>query len=162
MFKILYEIHKVLTFVFTGRLIKFGNFTCLPKNHAEELIQKSYLWNSYSSSVIRAIGNRTFIPSIRGYRYVLPSKMKLSSLVFHSLTIISVFRDKVIIRSIIFMSIYLFFVFVFNINFFYPLLFLLLFDLIILKISMRTNMEEFEKSLENIGSIDILEGFNSR
>ena len=37
-FKILYEIHKVLTLIFTGKLIKFGNFTCLPKNHVEQLI----------------------------------------------------------------------------------------------------------------------------
>ncbi len=162
LFTALYEAHKILTLIFTGKLIKFGNFTCLPKDHVRKLIQKPYLWNSYSSAIVRIIEDRTYIPSKRGLRYVLPSKMNFIALILHSLNIISVFRDKVIIRSIIFMSIYLFFVFVFNINFFYPLLFLLLFDLIILKISMRTNMEEFEKSLENIGSIDILEGFNSR
>ena len=32
-FKFLYEVHKILTFIFTGKLIKFGNFTCLPKIH---------------------------------------------------------------------------------------------------------------------------------
>ena len=30
-FKICYELHKLLTFTFTGKSIKFGNFTCLPK-----------------------------------------------------------------------------------------------------------------------------------
>ena len=35
-FKILYEIHKLITLVFTGKLIKFGNFSCLPKEHAKQ------------------------------------------------------------------------------------------------------------------------------
>ena len=39
-FRILYEIHKILTLVFTGKLIKFGNFSCLTKEHVEKLISK--------------------------------------------------------------------------------------------------------------------------
>ena len=101
-FRVLYEIHKLLTLIFAGKLIKFGNFSCLPKDHVKQLIQKPYLWNSYSSSVVRTIDDRTFIPSIRGLRYVLPSQMNFTALVFHSLAIISVFRNVVIIRSIAF------------------------------------------------------------
>ena len=163
-FKFLYEIHKILTLIFTGKLIKFGNFTSLPKQHAEQLIQKPYLWNSYSSSVVKTISQRTSIPSIRGTRYVLPSKMNLYSLIFHSLTIISVFRNEVIARSFIFLLFYLFLTFFFNINilFPYPIIFLFLFVLIILKISLRSNQKELDNSLENIGSIDILDSSNSR
>ena len=83
-FKTLYEVHKVLTLIFTGKLIKFGNFTCLPKSHVDQLIQKPYLWNSYSSSIVRANNERTFIPSTRGLRYVLPSKMNFFALFFTS------------------------------------------------------------------------------
>ena len=162
-FKILYEVHKLLTLVFTGKLIKFGNFTCLPKDHVKQLIQKPYLWNSYSSSVVRTINDRTFIPSKRGLRYVLPSKMNFTGLVFHSLAIISVFRNTVIIRSIAFLLVYLFLISNnFSILTIIPILFLILFVLIILKISKRTNMEGLNKSLENIGSIDVLGNSNSR
>ena len=162
-FKILYEVHKLLTLVFTGKLIKFGNFTCLPKDHVKQLIQKPYLWNSYSSSVVRTINDRTFVPSKRGLRYVLPSKMNFTGLVFHSLAIISVFRNTVIIRSIAFLVIYLFLISNnFSILTLIPILFLILFVLIILKISKRTNMEGLNKSLENIGSIDVLGNSNSR
>ena len=162
-FKILYEVHKLLTLVFTGKLIKFGNFTCLPKDHVKQLIQKPYLWNSYSSSVVRTINDRTFIPSKRGLRYVLPSKINFTGLVFHSLAIISVFRNTVIIRSIAFLVIYLFLISNnFSILTLVPILFLILFVLIILKISKRTNMEGLNKSLENIGSIDVLGNSNSR
>ena len=162
-FKILYEVHKLLTLIFTGKLIKFGNFSCLPKNHAEQLIQKPYLWNSYSSSVVKAIKDRTFIPSIRGLRYVLPSKMNFTALIFHSLAIISVFRSLVIMRSIIFFLVYLFLIYK-NISILtiFPIFCLIAFVFIILKISMRANMYEFNKSLENIGSIDILDDSNSR
>ena len=162
-FKILYEVHKLLTLIFTGKLIKFGNFSCLPKNHAEQLIQKPYLWNSYSSSVVKAIKDRTFIPSIRGLRYVLPSKMNFTALIFHSLAIISVFRSLVIMRSIIFFLVYLFLIYK-NISILtiFPIFCLIAFVFIILKISMRANMYEFNKSLENIGSVDILDGSNSR
>ena len=162
-FKILYEVHKLLTLVFTGKLIKFGNFTCLPKDHVKQLIQKPYLWNSYSSSIVRTINDRTFIPSKRGLRYVLPSKMNFTGLVFHSLAIISVFRNTVIIRSVTFLLVYLFLISNnFSILTLIPILFLILFVLIILKISKRTNMEGLNKSLENIGSIDVLGDSNSR
>ena len=162
-FKILYEVHKLLTLIFTGKLIKFGNFSCLPRIHVEQLIEKPSLWNSYSSSVVKIINDRTFIPSIRGSRYVLPSKMNFSALIFHSLSIISVFRNLVVIRSIILFLFYLFFIYS-NISILTlaPTFCLLVFVIIILRISKRANMEEFNQSLENIGSIDILDSSNSR
>ena len=162
-FKTLYEIHKVLTFVFTGKSVKFGNFTCLPKKHVLQLIEKPYLWNTYSSSVLRTINDRLSISSTRAKRYVLPSKMNFFGLFYHSLTIISVFRKEFIIRSILFSIVYLFFIFN-NISILtvFPLFCLLVFVLAVLKISMRANMKEFNQSLENIGSIDILDSSNSR
>jgi len=162
-FKILYEVHKLLTLIFTGKLIKFGNFSSLPRIHVEQLIQKSYLWNSYSSSVVKTIYDRTFIPSLRGLRYALPSKMNFIALIFHSLAIISVFRNLVIIRSTIIFLIYSFLIYK-NISILtiLPVFFLLAFVFIILKISKRANMKEFDQSLENIGTIDVLDNSNSR
>ena len=160
-FKVLYEFHKLLTLIFTGKLIKFGNFSCLPKAHVEELIRRPYLWNSYSSSVVKTINDRTFIPSKRGVRYVLPSKMNFSALIFHSLAIISVFKNVVIIRSIAYLLIYLFLIFD-NISILslFPVLLLLVFVFSILKISMRADMEAFNRSLDNISSIDVLRSSN--
>ncbi len=162
-FVVLYELHKILTLIFTGKLIKFGNFSCLTKDHVLLLLKKAYLWNSYSSSVVRTINDRTSIPSIRGVRYVGPSKMNFFGLVFHSLAIISVFRKTVIIRSILFFLIYIFFIYSnISINNMIPVFLLLAFVSYILKISMRSNMKELSKSLENIGSIDVLDSSNNR
>ncbi len=162
-FRLLYELHKLLTLIFTGKLIKFGNFSCLPKDHVKQLILNPYLWNSYSASVVRLINDRVSISSIRGVRYVLPSKMNLVALVFHSFSIISVFRKLVIMRSIAFALVYFFLIFN-NISTLtlVPILFLIMFVFTILKISMRSNMEEFDKSLDNIGSIDVLPSSNNR
>ena len=162
-FRFLYEVHKILTLIFTGKFIKFGNFSCIPKNHVEKLIQKPYLWNSYSSSVVRAISERTSISSIRGSRYVQPSKMNFAALLFHSLTIISVFRNTVIIRSTVYFIFYFFFIFN-NISALtlIPVVFLLLFLLIILNISRRSILHELRKSLDNIDSIDTLGSSNTR
>ena len=162
-FKFLYEVHKLLTLVFTGKLIKFGNFSSLPKIHVEQLIQKSYLWNSYSSSIVKTINDRTFIPSIRGLRYVLPSKMNFAALIFHSLAIISVFRNVVIIRSVIFFLLYSLLIYNnISVSTMLPVFCLLVFVFIVLKISKRANIEEFNQSLENIGSIDVLDSSNNR
>jgi len=161
-FRFLYEVHKLITFVFAGKLIKFGSFSCLPRSDVNKLIQSPYLWNSYSSSVVKTIKERTSIQSIRGLRYVQPSKMNFFSLIFHSLSIISVFRNQVVIRSTICFLFYFFLIFN-NISMFslIPILFLLLFVLTILKISMRANMKELDNSLDNIASVDILGNSNS-
>ena len=89
--------------------------------------------------------------------------MNFTALVFHSLTIISVFRNAVIIRSVIFLFIYLFLIFNnFSIITLLPIFFLILFVFYILKISMRSNMKEFDKCLDNIDNIDILNNPNRR
>ena len=162
-FRFLYEVHKLLTLIFAGKLIKFGNFTCLPRKHIEQLVQKPFLWNTYSSSIIVAIKDRIPISSIRGVRYVLPSKMNFITLVFHSLSIISVFRNTVILRSVMFSLIYIFLILnkisLFNLI---PIFFLLSFVFTILKISTRSNIQGLNNSLDNIDSIDTLGSSNSR
>ena len=40
LFQICYKIHKVITLAFTGKSIKFGNFTCLPKPTVEKMVNE--------------------------------------------------------------------------------------------------------------------------
>jgi len=67
-FKLLYECHKILTYVFTGKLIKFGNYSCLPKEDAARLVKEACIWSSFSGSVTKIISDRVSVPSIRGKR----------------------------------------------------------------------------------------------
>ena len=162
-FKLLYECHKILTFVFTGKLIKFGNYSCLPKEDVARLVKESCIWSSFSGSVTKIISDRVSIPSIRGQRYFGPSKMSLINLLIHSFSIIAVFKGSVMIRSILFLIFYLFLVYSnLSIVTLFPVLAVLIFLFLVLKISSRENIEELNCSLENIGSIDVLGDSNSR
>ena len=162
-FKLLYECHKILTYIFTGKLIKFGNYSCLPREHVSRLVKEACIWSSFSGSVTKIISDRVSIPSIRGKRYFGPSQMNLFNLLIHSFSIIAVFRGTVIYRSILFLFFYLFFVFN-NISFItlFPALIIFVFLLLILKVSYRENLNELNKSLDNIKNFDVLSSLNSR
>jgi len=154
-FKICYQIHKLITYTFTGKSIKFGNFTCLPKGTIEKMINEKATWNSFSGSLTKIENDLLSIPSIRGPRYFGPSKMSFYNLIKHSLSIISVFRKTFLIRSALFIILYILFI-KSNASVItaIPLVFLLVAVYSISNLALRENMDEFEKSLENINNID--------
>ncbi len=156
-FRMLYECHKILTLVFTGKFIKFGNYSCLPKEAAAKLAKEPCIWSSFSGSLMRIISDRESVPSIRGKRYYGPSQMNLFKLLIHSFSIISVFKKSVINRSILFLFFYLFLIFGnFSIITLFPALVVLIFLFFILKVSSRENIKELNDSLNNIDNIEVL------
>ena len=98
-FQLLYQLHKLITFIFTGKNINFGNYSILTRNDVEKLHSKASLWSSFSGSVKKNIKFLNEINSIRGLRYFGPSKMSLFKLIIHSLSIIAVFKYQVFLRS---------------------------------------------------------------
>ena len=156
-FKFCYFFHKLITLVFTGYSIKFGNFTCLTKSTIEKLINEKATWNSFSGALTKVEKNKISIPSIRGERYFGPSKMSFSNLLKHSLSIISVFRKTVLIRSALFI---IFYVYLIKSNasiiMLTPFILLLIMIYSISSLAMRENMEEYKNSLKNIINIENL------
>ena len=154
-FKLSYFFHKLITLVFTGKSIKFGNFTFLPKKTIEKLLNDKAIWSSFSGALVKVEKNFASIPSVRGKRYFGPSKMNFLNLVKHSLSIIAVFKTSVIIRSIAFYAIYLILISN-NISFVtcIPLVLIIIFGISIVKISNRENLDDFKNSLSNIKSIE--------
>ena len=157
LFKFLYECHKMITFAFTGRLIKFGNYSCLPRDAVSVLLKDASFWSSYSGSVTKNIKDRDHVLSIRGKRFVGPSQMNFIKLLVHSIAIMAVFKNSTIIRSALFLFFYLFFVF-YNLSFItlFPVFAVALFQILIFKISSRESMEGLNDSLKSVGSIDVL------
>ena len=156
-FKLCYKFHKIITYVFTGQSIKFGNYTCLHRSTVEKMINEKATWSSFSGSLSKLEKNRSTIPSIRGERYFGPSKMSFYNLIKHSLSIIAVFKINVIIRSILFYLIYLFLI---SENITYitsiPLILVVIFVISVLGISKRENLDQLNNSLLNISNIDNL------
>jgi hypothetical protein len=154
-FKFCYLVHKYLTFIFTGQSIKFGNYTCLPKFAVNMMAQQASTWSSFSGSLAKTIKNRTSVSSIRGERYFGPSKMSFISLLKHSLSIMAVFKTTLLIRSIIFLIIYLFLVTgKISVITLIPVIAVIIMMFLVITLSKRENKSEFDKSLENINSID--------
>ena len=156
-FKFCYLTHKYLTFIFAGQSIKFGNFVCLPKSAVNIMVADSATWSSFSGSLSKTIKDRRSIPSIRGTRYFDPSKMNFINLLKHSLSIIAVFKITVLIRSIIFLAVYLFLVLQ-NISVvtLIPAVLVIFMIFSVFILSRRENIIELNNSLENINNIENL------
>jgi hypothetical protein len=154
-FKICYQLHKLLTLGFTGHSIKFGNFTCLSKSTIKKILNEKATWNSFSGSLKKVEKDFLSIPSIRGTRYFGPSKMSFFNLLKHSLSIISVFRKTVLIRSALFIVFYILLMqsnasIITSV----PLVLLLIMIYSISSLALRENMDEFDKCLLNINDIE--------
>ncbi len=151
LFRICYQIHKLITLTFTGKSIKYGNFTCLPKTTVEKMVNEKATWNSFSGSLKKTEKDLFSIPSIRGTRYHGPSQMNFSSLLKHSLSIISVFKWSVLVRSALFIVVYILLI-KSNASVItaIPLLLLLVMIYLISNLALRENMQEFNNSLKNI------------
>ena len=156
-FKFCYLAHKNLTFTFTGKSIKYGNYTSLPKFAVKSMINDPAIWSSFSGSLAKVIKNKdlTSISSIRGKRYFGPSKMSFVNLLKHSLSIIAVFKTTLLIRSILFLIAYLFLMIgKISIITLIPVVGVIIMMLSVIILSKRENMTEFNNSLDNIDSID--------
>ena len=156
-FKFCYFVHKIITSTFTGQSIKYGNYTCLPKLTVEKMINEKATWSSFSGSLAKVAKDRATIPSERGTRYFGPSKMSFKNLLIHSLSIIGVFKINVLIRSILFLLVYLFLIQQ-NITIVMLVPIILVFILIasVFVISKRESQEQLNNSLSNISNIDNL------
>ena len=154
-FKFCYLTHKIITLAFTSQYIKFGNFTCLSKSTVEKMLKEKATWNSFSGSLKKIEKNLLSTPSIRGVRYFGSSKMSFFNLLKHSLSIISVFRKTVLIRSALFIVLYILLI-KSNASIItsLPLVLLLVMIYSISNLALRENLNELSKSLDNIHNID--------
>ena len=154
-FKICYQLHKFLTLAFTGKSIKFGNFTCLSKITVKKMLDEKATWNSFSGSLKKVEKDLVSIPSVRGKRYHGPSQMSFFNLLKHSLSIISVFRKTVLIRSALFIIFYILLIKSYaSVITSIPLFILLIMIYSISSLALRENIKEFSNALTNIHDID--------
>ena len=150
-FSILYNLHKLITLVFTGRNMNFGHYSCLTKKDVDVISSKESLWGNYSGTVKKFVSQLNNIPCVRGMRYVQPSKMSFIKLVIHSFSILAVFRYQVLIRSIFFSIIFILFTTNPITNF--VISGLIVFTTCVFIVSRRENIEELKNSENQIGNI---------
>jgi len=156
-FKFCYFIHKIVAYTFTGQSIKYGNYTCLPKSIVKKMVTEKATWSSFSGSLAKVANDTARVSSERGKRYFGPSKMSFKNLIIHSLSIISVFKINVLIRSILFLAVYMFLIHQnITVVMLIPIVLVIILIFAVFIISKRENISELNNSLSNISSIDNL------
>ena len=153
LFKFSYQIHKLITLIFTGHNINFGNFTFLTKKDLISLSKEPLLWKSYSASFKKNFKNFTYINSIRGKRFFGPSKMSFFKLIFHSLSIIAVFKFQVYFRSALILIILSYLNPILGTFVIFLQILIVLFCLVIFSVSLNKVDDSYEKGSENLNSI---------
>lgn len=153
-FKIFYKIHKLITLIFTGQNINFGNFTLLQKEDLHLINKKKSLWRSYSGTFKKYIKDYQTINSTRGHRYFGPSKMSFFKLVIHSLSIIATFKYVVFLRSSFMVIILAYLInYLENLSIVFQIL-IVIFNLLIFIVSLKKNdLKDSSNNLDNIENI---------
>ena len=100
-FRLFYQLYKLLHRMLTGISVRVGNFSILPSRYLGTLVVMSELWNHYAAAVFRSGLPFTTTPIPRGYRITGTSRMNFVSLIAHGMSAISVFGDVVGVRLLI-------------------------------------------------------------
>ena len=101
LFRVFYEIYRLMHRLLTGRRIWFGNFSIVPARLLPRLVLLSELWNHYPSAVVKARIPFTSIPLPRAPRLGGRSHMGLTGLILHGLGAISVHGDVIGVRALL-------------------------------------------------------------
>ncbi|MCI5054228.1 MAG: glycosyltransferase [Pelagibacteraceae bacterium] len=153
LFKFLYSIHKIFTHLITGKLIKFGNYTCLSKNAVSKLLSDGSVWLSFSGAVTKHFTQFSTIQSIRGERYFGPSKMSILALLLHSFRISTVFRENIFIRVVIVILIFGLLAYYSSAYFLIPSLAGWIFLFFIICLALDDDIKKLNNCLNNIKSL---------
>ncbi len=153
-FTIFYNLHKLITLIFTGKNMNFGHYSCISKEDLVLIASKKSLWGCYSGTLKKFVKKLDNIPCIRGKRYVQPSKMSFIKLVIHAFSILAVFKYQVLIRSCMFFL--LLFLFVPNLYGLFLEIILVVFTVSVFLASMRESTGDLancEKKIANIETV---------
>ncbi len=131
-FKLFYKLHLLITFLFTGRYINFGNYCSFNSLNLKKLLSNANLWLACSAGIMKNCDSIKSYYANRKKRYFDASKAKLSWIFKHSLNIISVFKSDVQRNSLIYcLILFLIFLFVKIHIIFVAIMIIIIFNIVI-------------------------------
>ncbi|KDA00701.1 glycosyltransferase family 2 protein [Hyphomonas oceanitis] len=104
-FRLFYQLYKLMFIGLTGKLISFGNFSLIPAARQGNVIFNSGVWNNFAATILKSRVPIAFVPTHRGTRYHGKSKMNFTSLMIHGFSAMAIFSDVVIGRLIFLLSV---------------------------------------------------------
>jgi glycosyltransferase involved in cell wall biosynthesis len=100
-FRIFYMCYKILHYLLTGKWVRVGNYSVIPRRRLSSLVVVAEMWNHYAAAVFRSRQPYCMIPTQRGKRLCGRSSMNFVALVTHGLSAISVYSDVVGVRLLV-------------------------------------------------------------
>jgi len=136
--KFSYKIHLLVSLLLTWNWINFGNFSCFHSSNLNRILLNNNIWLAYSAGILKNCKvNKIY--TTRQKRYFGNSKVNFLKLVEHSLRIIGVFYERVIVSSLLYIFVVYNYFPKFN-NFFY--FFILILNILILFIKYKNYKKE--------------------
>lgn len=100
-FRVLYQVFKLLHRLLVGRRVEVGNFSAIPRPLLERIVSVSEIWNHYAAGVYKARIPTTMVPIPRAKRLLGRSKMSFVALVTHGLSAMSVWGEQIGVRLLV-------------------------------------------------------------
>jgi polyisoprenyl-phosphate glycosyltransferase len=101
LFRIFYQLYRILFRVLTGHRIRFGNLSAMPITVARRLADMSELWLSLPATILRSHHPIVMVPTDRGQRLHGQSHMNIVSLMVFGLSAVAVFVERALTRIIL-------------------------------------------------------------
>jgi hypothetical protein len=101
LFRMFYVFYKLAYAVLTGKEVRFGNFSVIPRSRLTSLVAVSELWNHYAAGIIKSRQPFCTMSTRRGKRLLGQSQMNFVNLVIHGLSAISVESEVVGVRLLV-------------------------------------------------------------
>ena len=158
-FKILYQMYLFLSFLLTFKYLKFGVYSYLHSSSLDKILSTNDIHLAYAASLAKHFKNKNVIFAPRKKRILGESQNNYKSLTHYALKIISVFRNQVLINSIVlvFISFLLSKLITSSALFLFILLALLFFNVIIFLLAYQINKSHVvNDTLKNIENIENL------
>tara|TARA_B100001564_G_scaffold149997_1_gene126117 strand:- start:1268 stop:2113 length:846 start_codon:yes stop_codon:yes gene_type:complete len=141
-FKILYFSHKLLTFIFTLNWISYGNYSSFHSNQLKKILTNKNSWLALSACIAKN-SEIIKIKAERKKRLIGTSKLSFKGLIFHSLRVNAVFILRSLFISLTYISILIFLIkFGFQ-SMVYIILFIILYNLLLLITLISNNQKKF-------------------
>lgn len=96
-----YHLYRLVHRILTGRSVRVGNFSVIPRRRLTSLVATSELWNHYAAAAFTSRQPYETIPTARAKRLAGRSKMNFVGLVIHGLSAVSVYSDIIGVRLLI-------------------------------------------------------------
>lgn len=98
LFKVFYQLYKMLHVLLTGRHVKVGNFSAISPRALDALVVTPELWNHYAAATVKTRLPLVTVPSPRNPRYQGASRMNFAALAVHGLAALSTYSEVIGVR----------------------------------------------------------------